>query len=336
MTSRPRPATAADVALRAGVSRATVSHILNGREDRFPEETRARVRAAAAALEYRPSPAGRSLVTGRSDTIVVLMPDTTAGQNLQDALDHLTHEAVDIGSNVVLRFAEADPGRTVTALMRLRPLAVVDFGSLDGAARGRLAGQGVPIVPDPVASRDEVRGMHGNIAELQVVELTKRDRHRDRHRDQRRIVYASIADRRGDPYGADRFAGVRAACARRGLPAPLRVAVPTDLDSATAVLRALPGDIPLGVAAYNDQVALAVLAAAARLGRAVPDTVAVVGVDATDVGQLWTPRLTTLAIDMSALVEDIVAQLVATLGHTRPVRPSTDVELLRVVVGETT
>src|ERR1700760_1049028 len=88
-TTTGRPATAADVAAHAGVSRATVSHILNGREARFPQVTRDRVRASAATLDYRPSPAGRSLVTGRGDTIVFLMPNTTMEENIQAAVERL-------------------------------------------------------------------------------------------------------------------------------------------------------------------------------------------------------------------------------------------------------
>ena len=59
-TGSARPATSADVAVHAGVSRSTVSNILNGHDARYPESTRQRVRDAAAALDYRPSLAGRT------------------------------------------------------------------------------------------------------------------------------------------------------------------------------------------------------------------------------------------------------------------------------------
>ncbi|MET9992735.1 LacI family DNA-binding transcriptional regulator [Streptomyces mutabilis] len=329
MKNGPRPATAADVAARAGVSRATVSHILNGREGRFPEETRTRVRMAAEELDYRPSPAGRSLVTGRSDMIVVVMPETTIGQNLQNALEYLSDDAAGLGSNVVLRFAGPDPAKTATALVRLRPLAVVDFGSLDRPARGRLAAQGVPVVPDLDGSRRRgSRGPHEEIGELQVAALTERG--------DRQIVYASISDRRTDPYGPGRYAGIEAACRRRGLAVPLSVPVPTRLASATAVLRELPRHGPLGVAAYNDEVALAVLAAAAQSGLTVPDDLAVVGVDATDIGQLWTPPLTTIEVDMQAFVGTVVDELAAALGREAPTGGVKEKRMLRLVPGGTT
>ena len=61
-----RPATSRDVAEHAGLSRSTVSQVLNGYGDRFSAETRARVLAAASNLDYRPSQAARALVTGGS------------------------------------------------------------------------------------------------------------------------------------------------------------------------------------------------------------------------------------------------------------------------------
>ncbi len=63
-----------DVAVRAGVSHQTVSRVLNGYEGIRPE-TRRRVLAAIDELGYRRNAAARSLATGRSQAIGVLVPD---------------------------------------------------------------------------------------------------------------------------------------------------------------------------------------------------------------------------------------------------------------------
>jgi LacI family transcriptional regulator len=69
-------ATIRDVALRAGVSKSTVSHVVNG--TRFVEtETKARVLQAIADLGYRPSTVARSLTTNRTHTIGVIVSDTS-------------------------------------------------------------------------------------------------------------------------------------------------------------------------------------------------------------------------------------------------------------------
>jgi DNA-binding LacI/PurR family transcriptional regulator len=68
------PATILDVARRAGVSRTTVSRVLNY-PDRVSDDTLRRVRAAADELHYIPSSAARSLRSGRSGTIALLSGD---------------------------------------------------------------------------------------------------------------------------------------------------------------------------------------------------------------------------------------------------------------------
>ena len=73
---RPRRPTGADVARRAGLSRATVSYVLNDTPHQaIPEPTRQRVLAAAAELGYTPSAAGRALRSGHSEVVLLLLPD---------------------------------------------------------------------------------------------------------------------------------------------------------------------------------------------------------------------------------------------------------------------
>lgn len=306
LTGSARPATAADVAARAGVSRATVSHILNGREARFPEETRQRVRDAVAALDYRPSPAGRSLVTGRGDTIVVLMPSTTMSLSMQDTLERLAENTQSLGSNVVLRFADPEPDATVTAILKLRPLGVVHLGSLSAAARDRLASQGVPTVPSPdhPVTYDGIP-LDSAIVELQVAELIRNG--------PRRVLYASPADQRPDFFAIRRVDTLEQVCARHGLPAPSHIRIPLDAAGAADLLQSVLGPEPVGVAAYNDHVALAVLAGAARLGAAVPADLSVIGVDHVDVGHLWSPTLSTIEVDLRAFADVAADQLRAML-----------------------
>ena len=71
-----RRPTIKDVAKRAGVSKTTVSHVINN--TRFvEEETRQRVLQAIAELGYRPSSAARSLTTNRTETIGVIISDAS-------------------------------------------------------------------------------------------------------------------------------------------------------------------------------------------------------------------------------------------------------------------
>jgi DNA-binding LacI/PurR family transcriptional regulator len=94
-----------------------------------------------------------------------------------------------------------------------------------------------------------------------------------------------------------RFA--REAAARAGLPEPAALVVPRPRPAAAAaVKRFLAGHRAVtAVAAYDDDVALRVLAAARALGLAVPAGLAVIGFDDTDYGALVDPALTTVHVD---------------------------------------
>ena len=119
--------------------------------------------------------------------------------------------------------------------------------------------------------------------------------------------------------------------------------IPLDTDAATAALRAVlsgADSVPLGICCYNDDVAIAVLAAARSLGLRVPEDLALVGVDRTAVGQLITPRLSTVSVNQP-LIMDALVQGLASLSTRRqapdPARPEVDLDsLVKLVRGETT
>src|SRR5437764_6561906 len=73
---RRRAAVMSDVGRLAGVSHQTVSRVINGSPNVRPE-TRERVLAAMAELDYRPNSVARALVTGRSRALGVVSFDTT-------------------------------------------------------------------------------------------------------------------------------------------------------------------------------------------------------------------------------------------------------------------
>ena len=308
---RSRPATSLDVARRAGVSRSTVSNILNGNDARFPESTRERVLEAAKELAYRPSLAGRSLVSGRSDTVVVLLPNTTFGSNLQDAVDQAVMSTTRFGGNVVVRFAGETPQATIDAIAALRPLAVLSFWNLPGDDLDRLEAAGTVVVGGrPPAHPDAP--LDGGIARLQAEALLRRGT--------RPLWFAALSDDRQDPYGPARFAALQQFARQQGLPTPRQVAVPLTVPGAIRALSPILEDgLPAGVACYNDDVAMALLAAARTFDVSVPEDLAVAGVDNTVVGQLWSPPLTTVETDLRGLVAEYSAELDARLaGKPKP------------------
>ncbi|WP_431308310.1 LacI family DNA-binding transcriptional regulator [Demequina litorisediminis] len=100
VTSRPAAATIADVAEAAGVSRATVSRVMNGRST-VGETITARVKAVAEELQYRPSNVARSLSLGRTETVALVVPDL-ANPMFQHVLSGITDAAAAHGYRVLV------------------------------------------------------------------------------------------------------------------------------------------------------------------------------------------------------------------------------------------
>lgn len=308
-----------------------MSFILNGNGARFPETTRQRVLAAAKELDYKPSLAGRSLASGRSDTIVILLPNMAVGSNLQDVVDEAMAGTAAVGGNVVVRFAGSTPKATMEAVLALRPAGVINLGVLSGAEYQQLEQRGILALPRFVSDSDGQSD--GGVTEVQARVLLERGC--------RAMWSALLGGQRGDVLGPNRVAALRRFCAAHGLPEPKQVSVPVDLAGAIAALETIlaghtPGVGPLGVACFNDDVAMALLAAARELGVRVPERIALIGVDRSLVGQLWTPRLTTIDVDLRGMVARIAAELRSSLGGGEPPSPSPRAaDLLTLVPGET-
>lgn len=89
-----------DVAQRAGVSLASVSRVMNGNFSVDPDIA-ARVRTAAAELNYQPNAVGRSLALGKTDTIGVVVPDL-ANPTFQGMLRGVSRAAAQDGYRVLI------------------------------------------------------------------------------------------------------------------------------------------------------------------------------------------------------------------------------------------
>ncbi|GAB2832111.1 LacI family DNA-binding transcriptional regulator [Actinocorallia aurea] len=328
---RARPATSADVARRAGVSRATVSHVLNNQVERFSAETVERVREAALSLGYVRSAAGRALVMGRSDFVLLVVPYTTF-TNVQEVIEVLSDEVEKIGLSPVVHFSvprsRSETSRRLQHMVEtLRPAGVIDLGGLSPrdiefvAETGcfMVAGEGQP-------------DYNTAIGEFQATHLKARG--------YGTLAYGFLSDARDDPYGQMRADAVAAFCAREALAPPLYLRVPLEQEGARKVLaEALPRTgVPLGLACYNDLVALALVDAAQSLGLRVPHDVAVIGVENAPFGQVMTPRLSTVAADVPASLGHIISALEERFGGSGAAafKRSTAEEAFRVLQGQTT
>jgi DNA-binding LacI/PurR family transcriptional regulator len=330
---RNRRVTSVDVARLAGVSRTTVSDVLNDqRVERYHPETVARVRGAAAELGYVPSAAGRALVMGRSDFVVLVVPHVTY-MRFQDIIEALTGHIEEFGFSAVVHFkgrkerGGSGRSRLLSLIDTLRPAGVVDLGGLTAGEAASIERNCCPVIP-----QEKPVDVNIWIGMLQAEHLHSRGFSE--------IAYAFLSDARDEPYGRARSVSVADYCASEGLPEPTHLHVPIEPEGAREALAGLieQRGRPVGIACHNDEVAIAVVYAAHRLGLSVPDEVAVIGVEGGDLGQVVAPRLTTVVGDVAASVQHVRHSLVQTYGRgsaSADQIPALE-DVFRVLPGETT
>ncbi|MFG2335610.1 LacI family DNA-binding transcriptional regulator [Streptomyces yangpuensis] len=286
--------TSADVARRAGVSRATVSYVLNNAEAvRISEPTRRRVREAAEELGYVPHAAARSLRAGHTRIVLLPTPHVPIGplystflNELQWALRRLDYTVVQYGS------LGLDGDEAVRAWAELRPVAVISLGettlSSHNVATLRRAGARAVITMGPVG----VPGAHALVMDQQ--EVGARAAAHLVGRGRRRIGVVVPREEGMELFSAPRLAG-----ARRVEGAEVEALPMAYSEESAAELAARWRGLRLDAAfAYNDEYAMLLMRALQDEGLRVPEEVAVIGADDLLIGRLLRPRLSTVRIGM--------------------------------------
>lgn len=302
--------TSADVARLAGVSRATVSYVLNNTGAvRISEPTRRRVHEAARELGYVPHAAARSLRAGHSRMVLMPAPSFPAGplysrflSELQWALARLDYTVVQYGS-VGLHGYEA-----ARAWAELRPVAVLVPGAgLDpqGVEVLKRSGARAVVTLGPEA----VEGAHALLTDQESVGHGAVRHLYDRGR--RAIGVVVPAEPGLDVFSAPRLDGARRAV--RGTDATVTELPLAYEERDAARLAARWGSLGLdAVFAYNDEYAMLLMRALQDAGLALPGDAAVIGADDLMLGRLLRPRLSTVHLelpsgrDLAALVDRAV------------------------------
>ncbi|GGL64472.1 LacI family transcriptional regulator [Streptomyces fumigatiscleroticus] len=294
--SSPSVPTSADVARLAGVSRATVSYVLNNTSAvRISEPTRRRVHEAAKELGYVPHAAARSLRAGHSRMVLMPAPAVPAGplysrfiNELQWALSRLDYTVVQYGT-LGLHGDEA-----ARAWAELRPVAVLVPGSglgPQGVAVLKRSGARAVVTLGP----EYVEGAHALLMDHEAVGHRAGGHLYDRGR--RRIGVVVPEEDGLDAFSAPRLAGVRRAV--HGTDAtvtPLPLAY--DEESAARLAARWRGLGLDAVFAYNDEYAMLLMRALQDEGIGVPGETAVIGADDLMLGRLLRPRLSTVHLEL--------------------------------------
>jgi DNA-binding LacI/PurR family transcriptional regulator len=299
LAGRSSSPTLDEVAQLAGVSRATVSRVVNGSPKVRPEARRA-VEEAVARLRYVPNPAARSLVTRRTDTIALVLSESDT-QLFSDpffarVVRELSAALADTEMNLVLLAARGEREQEKVA-------RYVRQGHVDGVILMSLHSQ--DTLPAVLAEAQVPLVLSGRPLDGRSVCYVDADnaggaRDATEHLlagGRRRI--ATVSGPQDMIAGIDRHAGYRAALEGAGIgPDPALVAAGdfTEAGGARAMAALLEQAPDLdAVFVASDAMAVGALRTLREAGRSVPGDVAVVGFDDAAAAATSDPPLTTVA-----------------------------------------
>ncbi|GIJ75760.1 transcriptional regulator, LacI family [Micromonospora phaseoli] len=295
MTGAQRPTLEA-VARRAGVSRATVSRVVNG-STTVAEPIQEAVRQAVAELGYVPNLAARTLVTQRTDSIALVMPEEATrvfsdDQVFPGIIRGAAQELEAADKQLVLMLAGSPAGHErVERYTTGRHVDGVLFASLHGAdpLPARLAALGIPVV----CSGRPLDGADVPYVDVdQVGGVTRAVRHLI---DSGRRRIATIAGPQDMVAGIERLTGYRDTVTAAGLPEMIAVGDFTRESGAAAMRQLLAAHPDLdAVFAASDLMAHAAMRTLREAGRRVPEDVAVIGFDDIETAAYTDPPLTTV------------------------------------------
>jgi LacI family repressor for deo operon, udp, cdd, tsx, nupC, and nupG len=314
--------TIADVALRAGVSTATVSRVLSTPEIVL-EATRKKVMAAVDALQYQPNYAAKSLRTLRSNRIVVTVPDI-ANPFFSSVIRGVEAAAQEAGYSVLLGDSRHEPEREelyASMLWRKEADGLIFLGHRlpDTLANMVENKRGCAPVVNGCEFSPElgVSSVHidNTKAAIEAMDLLYDLGHK-------RI--GVITGMLASPISQDRLAGVRECAARRGLEDNLEVtigdfSVKLGAEKARSLLTG--PHPPSAIFCFSDEMAIGALRAIGELGLNCPADISVIGFDDVSYAQYLRPALTTVAQPKEEIGRETVRLLLGILGGviTKPV-----------------
>src|SRR4051812_12604030 len=325
-------ATMADVARMAGVSTATVSHVLNGTRP-VRASTREQVLSAVAATHYTPNTVARSLATARTTTMGLVL-SAISNPYFGELLHAAESAAAAAGYTLLLVDPHEDPDYELTVVTRLhhhrvdgvvlapsaRPddtLAYLDRHQVPTVLLDRLIDAGHDQVGPE--NRASTAGLTGHLA------------------DHGHTRIGLVAGLDGLSTTTERREGYRDALRSRGLPVDPELEVGGASETvaarrATHRLVALD-DRPTAIVAGNNSMTIGVMQALRDAGLEVPRDVAVAAFDDFAWADLFAPRLTVAAQPFDEIATTAVRLLLDRIA-TPDAPPTTRRLLPRLVVRE--
>jgi DNA-binding LacI/PurR family transcriptional regulator len=297
---REQRVTILDVAARAGVHAATVSRTINVPEKVAPE-TRLRVEAAVRELGFVPNRAARGLITGRTGNVAVIVPDIT-NPHFASLVRSVERSARQVDLQVLL----VDTGEHAEEELKAVRSLSRDVDGFIVVSPRRLHRVQNALGSTPAVFVNRPVREHGSIllrtapAVQEAVRLLADLGHTD---------LAYLGGPSGSWAAGERLTAVRRASRAGGLQlVELSALEPTFEASAAIVPQIVESDVS-SVLAFNDQMALGVLAGLSDRGISVPEDISLVGFDDVPMAAMVAPPLTTIRLPIDEVGPTAVAML---------------------------
>jgi LacI family transcriptional regulator len=319
-----------DVARAAGVSKQTVSAVINNKSG-ISEKTRARIRKIIARLDYHPNLLAGSLRGRPSFTVGVVIPSIT-NPLYPELVRGIEDEAQHHGYSLFLCNSDYDPQKEINYLHLLR--------------RHHITGLIAANIPGRPAWTEALKNLAAQGVAVVVI---------GNYRPSEKVVQITIDDEAGfvkatshlldlghervgmilqppDLRDSQRMTGFLRAHEQRGKAVAAELLVPggwyvTDGQRGAAQLMGLAVP-PTAIVAANDMAAIGAIIKLKELNRRVPEDVAVVGYDNIRIAEWYDPALTTVDQPHYQIGERAMQALIKRLGHPG--------ELAEVMTFETT
>ena len=326
-----------DVAREAKMSVATVSRVLNG-SGPVSEDTRQLIREVAGRMRYVPHSGARSLITSKTDTLGVLLPDLY-GEFFSEVIRGMDDTAQKNGFHLLISRAYADRHGIETAMRAMR-------GRVDGV-----------VVMSPDLDSDTLLNLPSTIPvvllcsvargnELDSVTIQNCRGAREMVTHLVSVGHRRIAIIKGSPRNydaAERLRGYRVALREAGIAPEAALEREGDFteaggyNAALALLAMNPR--PTAIFAANDSMAIGALSALRDARVQVPDEMAVAGFDDIPLARFMDPPLSSVRVPICELGARAVEILLNGVTHKndharRRERVSTELVIRRSTGGQ--
>lgn len=302
--SPPKRATSSDVAKASGVSRATVSYVLNNAPGRtISPRTRELVLKTARELGHLPFAPARSLRLGHSEIVLALVRDFALGYVADSILNALDVALAQRGYILIVHRYDGST-RSIPALWgAISPALVVVMGGLS--------------VPDQsmIEGNTRLLRIHGNVRHAQAGEMQIEYLHSKGHK---RIAYAFAVEPSVQLVASERFEGATRTVETLGLPsmdvANVDVRDPASVNAAVDHWLSAKSR-PTAICCHNDEIALMIITALHERGLEAGKDIAVMGVDNIPEARL---SLTTIEVDVDEWAARVNASMFDMLTGKEP------------------